>query len=331
MIKSAKAYGMVPSDLLVVGAISEALEDMRRNPWLLDYCFNWFAADELTLKYYGDSEKQRAKDWFLKTKIWVTMSTRMDEPKFPLISVNLQSSIEDTATLGDVNYETIEDVEPTEISLTPQIVLGPFTPANFVSDTGVVTLPEGLTTETVFEGQVFVDSKSNTGYPILAIIDDTSFTIEEDVEANFINAYIAPIDSFYVASLQSCSFKQTYSIKCFAQNEPVYVTYLIAILRFILLRYKQTLLEGRGFDRSTIVTQGLYAANQILNVERSFGQDVTLTGYVREYWPELISSEFQGVKVSGLDIIGGSNTPLALIDEAAAQGWGTIDDEEEES
>lgn len=312
---------------MIVGAISAAIDDLRKNPWLLDYCFAWFAHDDLTKGIYGDKEVARAKEWFLKHKIFVTSSFRMDAPVFPVVSVNLISSTEDAGTLADVNYDTTEEVEAEDLSLPTQIVSGPFTPQEYDSTTGLVTLPDGFTTDDVFAGQVLVDKATNIGYTINEVINSTSFKIDEDISANFINSYIAPIDSFYITQLESCLFRHTYSIKCFAQSEPIQTMYLHTLIRFILLRYKEVFLEARGFDRSTITSTGIYLAQDLLGVENTFGQDINLTGYCREYWPKIIGPAMQGIKIHRVDIIGGTATPDSMLNEIDEQGWGMEGDE----
>lgn len=57
------------------------------------------------------------------------MNYRTADVVYPIISIGLQSSTEVSATLGDVNYDTQELVDPHEITVTPQIVLGPFSAA----------------------------------------------------------------------------------------------------------------------------------------------------------------------------------------------------------
>lgn len=223
MIKSIYAHGMVPSDILIRGAVVAGLEDLRKNTFLLDYVFMWYRNDDLTNKTYGDTERQRAKNWFLNTEIFVSMNYRADDVKFPLVSIGLQSSSEDMATLGDINFDTREDVPSSEVSTAPNLLLGPLTPLSYDSVTGIVTLADNLTTENVFENAIFVDTTSGIGYPIIQVNDGNTFKIATDIVANFTNSFIAPIDNFYVASLESCLFKQTFSIKVFAQGEPLHV------------------------------------------------------------------------------------------------------------
>ncbi len=320
MIKSQSSHGMVPSDILIRGAIVAGLDDLRKNPFLLDYIFMWYSNDDLTRGTYGDTERQRAKNWFLKNEIFVSMNYRADDVKFPLVSIGLQSSSEDLSTLADVNYETQEDVPSEEVTTAPDILLGPFTPKSYNSTTGLVTLPDNLTTDNVFENTILVNTATNTGYPITQVSAGGTFLITPRITANFTNCYVAPIDSFYVATLESCLFKQTFSIKVFAQSEPVFVLYLQSIIEFILLRYKETLLEGRGFDRSTISTGPLYNYTET-DKEMVYVRDITLNGYVRQYWPKLISPKIQGIKIHGIQIIGGTLTPPSMLADVEKQGW----------
>lgn len=320
MIDSPYSLGMVPTDLLIKKAIEAAFEDMRANPFLLDYCFAFFKNDDLTSKEFGDKERNRAKEWFLSTKIAVSMDYRIGDPTFPLVTVSLQNSTEDFATLADINSDVSEEVPASEVSVNPQIILGPFSPKVYDSTTGIVTLPDNLNTDDVFEDMIYTSSANNNGYVIREVIDASNFRIDEDVVDNFTNSYVAPISSFYVTQLESVQFRQVYTIKCFVQNDPLYLLYLNAVTEFALLRYRQTLLEARGFMRSTISSGSFYQFKDT-GSDLVFGRDITLTGFVFQTWPKLISSGTNGVQISGINILSNSVTPLNLMDE---QGWDTI-------
>lgn len=321
MIKSNVAFGIVPTDLLIVEAIKAALDDIRKNPNLLDWCFNWFLNDDLTKKVYGAKELMRPKEWFLKHEINVAPSIRLGDPKLPLVSVNLKNITEDDATLGDVNFDTQEEVPASEVSISPQISLGPFTPQEYDPTTGLVVLPDGETTSVLFAGMILVDTVNNVGYRIEDIVDTTSFKIEIGVNANFTNAYIAPMDSFMVAKIESIVFRHNYVINCFAANEPIYASYLHSIVKFAILRYKESLLERRGFDRTSINSTGIYQVKEFGTAEFVFSQDINMTGYVREYWPKLIDQKIQGIKLNGIEFIGGLVTPSPMLGDVEAQGW----------
>ena len=54
---------------------------------------------------------------------------------------------------------------------------------------------------------------------------------------------------------------------------------------FMLLRYKQDLLEARGFERSTISSSQAQRDNSSEN-ELFFNRYMSITGYVRHSWPK---------------------------------------------
>lgn len=334
MIKSSKAFGMMPEDLLVAGAISKGFEDLKNNPYLLDYCFNWLSNDSLTKDLYGDKEKERIKKWFLNTKFIISPSTlREDELRFPLIAIHLESSVDDAATLGDVHYDTTDEVpesESGEMRVQPNIIIGPFTPKTYDTTTGLIVLPDGLNTNGLFANQILVDKINKNGYPILEINGSDSFLIEKGTVANFTDAYVAPIDSFTVVSLESIVMKQTYSIGCYIQNEPQLIMYLSTIVRFIIHRYKEILLEERGFERTSVSMTGPYLANGKFpgypEGEQLFGQNFTVTGYVRETWPKAISPKIQGINIKGIKYLGGTSTPDSYLKQVEDQGWWQFED-----
>lgn len=65
MINPPIATGIVSGDILIQAGIQAALDDIRQNPWLLDYVYAWLPADDLTKNAYCDSERTVAKKWVL--------------------------------------------------------------------------------------------------------------------------------------------------------------------------------------------------------------------------------------------------------------------------
>ena len=99
--------------------------------------------------------------------------------------------------------------------------------------------------------------------------------------------------------------------------------YLHSIVQFILLRYKQAFLEERGFDRSTISSGPIYQYTGGQNIAELFwSRDITINGYCRQYWPKIITSKLNGIKLNGIEIIGEPSTPKALLPQIHEQGWG---------
>lgn len=319
--------GILQSDILIRTAIMEALDEVRKTPWLLDFVFSWMVSDELTRSQYGEKELDEAKRWFLNSEIIVTMSYRVDRPQLPCIAIELIDSVEDVATLGDVNLEgPYEEIDGTETVIQPQPVLGPFTPKSYNSSTGKITLPDNLNTIQIFEGNIIFDIKTNKGYQIISIYDDSSFFINPGVNANFTKAYIAPLSSLYTVALESLSFRENYRLRCYVNTAPVHLTFLHSILLFQMLRKKEDLLEGRGFERSTINSGPIGAWEGEGNVELTWYRDITTTGYVRQYWPKKITPKLDGINF-GIKIMDSGSTPPSIQDQVINQGWELEDDQ----
>lgn len=319
MINSQIAHGFVPSDLLIQSAIKYAIADIRANPHLLDYCFNWMANDDLTNKIYGDKEKQTAKDWVLSHEIFVSMNYRTDDPKFPMISIGLNSSVEDTSILSDVNSTSQEDIVTKEVLEINKYILGPFNPESYNSITGELVFPEDFDTNKIVPGMTLYSYKSNVGIPILEVVDTRTIIIQPQVTIDLSIIYVAPRNKITTVTLESCIFKEAYSIRCLVQGDPLQLLYLHTLLVFILMRYKEELFEKRGFDRSTVSSGPITVDTS--EPQYIYARDVNIVGFVRQYWPKAFSIQAQGFEVNGLKVIAGIQTPDNKLNEARDQRW----------
>lgn len=282
-----KAYGIFQSDVIIRSAIMAALTHLRQNPWLLDYVFASLLKDPLTEQAYGAKEVANAKAWFLATDIPVIMDTRIGEPKLPAISIGLVESKETEATLADKHYDTQED-SPTSWP----VLAGPFTPKyNMVS--GEITLTDNVINQVggILPGMFILDSEGHC-HTILNV-NGNVITINP-LMADFTNAYIKDAKPIMVTDLESLNFRETYRIGCHVQGEPVLLTYLHSIVVFILLAYKEALLEARGFERSEI-SSGEFARNSNIDPENAYSRVLSITGYARSYWPKTAFMRIRGI------------------------------------
>lgn len=282
-----RPYGILQSDVLIRSAIVQAIYELRANPWLLDYCFAYLRYDDLTKEAYGPKEIEEAKKWFLSTNIDVRLAELAEEPKFPMINIQLSESQEDRATLGDVHYDPIIEEDPYLVGQTPETIYGPFTPSSYDPETGIMTLP---TLTRMEEGQILFDNRSNTGYPIEEIIPPFSIRIAKGILGDFRDATVIPRFSTRLVEMESLMFRETYTMGVHASGHHRFTLYLHSILVFILLRWKQALLEARGFERTTIGS-GILGQNEYFSggPEVVYSRTVQITGYVRQYWPKLIT------------------------------------------
>lgn len=317
------ALGIHQSDVIIKSAITTALENIRSNPWLLDYCFANLPQDSLTAEKYGLKSVEQAKNWFLNTKIPVFVIPRLDEAKLPAISIQLQSSQEAETTLSDVHYQVTEDAT----YIQRPALTDPFTPESYVPSTGVMTLTEAVAEDLVLGVGLFVVTKTGNEYEITEILDDRSFVLRTNINDDFGDVVIKGPQASYVASLESASYKETYVIGCHVSSEPIHCVYLHSILKFALLVYKQALLEARGFERTTINSTDLRAESGWEGAETAFARYLQVTGFVRQYWPKDISPKITAVEFQ---------PRISDIPEAAANDeefnslpWLGVDDEED--
>lgn len=287
-----EALGIFQSDIVVRTAIVAGLADLRENPALLDYVFASLPRDPLTYKVYGEEQVKMAKDWFLTQDIPVFMNTRLDESKVPCITIAVQSSSESAQTLGDVHYQTVE-IDHDESVI---VYGGPYTPLNYVASTGTMTMRSDFTLE-VFPGQLVKDRNGKT-HEILDVLDPYTIVVEENANANFAGMYVVSAPQKRQVSIEAVEFRESFEIGCHALGEPAYLTYLHSILLFILLRYKEELLEARGLTRTTL-SSGPVTLNQSFNVSQPvFTRMTTLTGFVHQYWPKFFATPYVGVEAT---------------------------------
>lgn len=311
MYSKSRAYGIFQGDIIIRTALVAALNDLRRNPWALDYVFSSLDKDELTKNVYGQKEIDKAKQWFLATDIPVVNALRVDNIRLPCISVSLQESGEQENTLADKNYTTEEiydDVYP--------ILFGPFAALSYDATTGEMVMPPEL----------------------IAVVPPNEGMLVEDVQGNIFTilqaegekAWFAP-DSLISSSklwlksrfpqkvqLESVNFRESYVIGCHSRGEPYECLYLHSIVLFALLRYRQEFLEKRGFERSAVSSTDL-RINDSFDAEVVFSRFVTINGVTRQYWPKNILGAVESVVVRDVETGPKSNNVLL---EQEVWGWG---------
>jgi hypothetical protein len=292
--------GIHQSDVIIRSAIIAAMADVRANPWLLDYVFASLPKDPLTMKEYGEREIDAAKKWFMSTNIPVFMSTRVDEVKLPAISISLLESTEAETTLSDTHYQVQEDND----SAWPALA-GPFSPTEYSAATGIMKVPDlGII---LAPGMVVVDSIGRA-HDILEVPDADTIQIKAGTVADFSGAYLKGARPSFIAQLESVVMKETYSIGCHVDSEQTHLTWLHSILTFILLRYKETLLEARGFERTQINSSD-FRRNESFESEFVFSRHLNITGYVRQVWPKAIKPKITATAITPLMISDSGKLP----------------------
>lgn len=315
-----EAQGIFIGDTVIRHALLIGLQDLRNHPWQLEIVFRSLLDDPYTINTYGAKEISKAINWFLSVNVPVIWDVNLQSaPSLPCITIGMQDSNEVEATLGDVHYLPSESTQATW-----EPVGSKFT-ADYDPTTGLVT----PSAEVVMNTQmVFVDGAGNS-YPILSVNEDnTAFYIQTGLVTNFSNCVLKWSTSKLSVQLESLSFKETYTIGSHAQGEGYYLLYLDAITLYCLLRYKKTLLEGRGFERTTIArTKVMKSALAPEGTENVWCRFINLSGFVRNYWAvqpseRIVSAGFATpVDPEGLRVSAVGHAPTTFIGDGDDPPW----------
>lgn len=322
-------------DVIIFEAISRGLEDLRKNPWLIDDVFSSLNSIPIKDKY-GQKEIDAAKNWFLNNKIEINLRFRNDKDQFPCVTIALGSSNEkeEMKHLGDLST-TVENLMPNQIGKPIGYILKPFVPESYDPATGFVKYPEGLNPRGVRSGQVLVDPDTAEGYVIIDISGEGLF-IEPGLNLTFSKCGVIPKFQTYRVRREHTFFQESYSIGCHVHGDPNSLIWLHSIVLYCILRYRESLLEGQCFTQSSVsssdlVENGAFSGPSGDNV---FSRYITLTGQVENTWlktpkrvleaVELAEHENEGIR-SGIKILSNLDSPDELDTEDDL--WTTIKDD----
>lgn len=327
------------TETIILTALRVALNDLRRNDFLIDDIMCQFKTDKYLKNAYAN-QTDRMKD-FLKRQINVSSNERLpDYAKLPAIVLNIGDGVEDQSKQGLGDSPIFEDVSVDAlqgaIKDPPNLILGPTTPESYDSNTGVLTFTDALPNN-VFEGQLVNDTINNKSYVITLVLDQFSVEISTGLKANFTNMTISPQFPKYKNLVNTIWFYETYKISCFS-TDPNELLFLYSIVLYILGRYKKTLLEARNFEITTHSYSQVY--NPLPPGESSnllWARDITIRGRVAHTFIQSTSPAIEGLGTELLiDPTGGNaafNTPSVTPPgtynpQVKDQGWEMINDPE---
>lgn len=310
---------ILQTDILIRTMIEAGINDLRKNPWVLDDVFGGLAQDPLSKVEYGYKEVKAAKDWFLQCNIAVYLPFRVDNPVTPCVSIMEKPKSEraDRASLSDDG--SIEDYEPRRATSQPQYVIPPFNPAGYDPSEGIVTLPEGTTTDLLAPGLFLVSKKTGKAYVIKKILGSQDFSISEGVSDDFDEAYIVPPTALWNLHRENAYLSESYDVGCHASGDPVTTMWLRQLIMYIMFRYREAYLEARGWEISSL-SAGPIAPNPVFAGDKVYSCVVSLEGTVEANWIKFIAPKLYQAKGEIL-IADGPKTPKAYETQVKDQGW----------
>lgn len=272
--------GIFQGDVVVRAAIIRAMDLVRDDPDLLNSVFESLTEDDVTRDTYGEAQVKLARDWFMETNIPVFMNFRVAEEAIPCITISLQESQEADQTHGDVHYVP-QELSPGDWP----VVVGPFTPTGYSAFSGIMALPDSVMGDSTIAAGMLVQTRAGRQYPVTQNLGDNEIALKPLTADDFTDAVIlGPTDRF-VTTIESVTFRESYQIGIHVLAEPENLLYLHSIVQFMLLRYKQDLLERRGFERTQLSSTD-FRRNMDFENENVFSRFMTITGYARHYWPK---------------------------------------------
>ena len=132
---------------------------------------------------------------------------------------------------------------------------------------------------------MLVVTRDGHEYPVMQNLGDDEISLKPYTTDDFTGAVIKWDGDQQSTTIESVTFKEVYQLGIHVLGEPSYLLYLHSIVQFMLLRYKQDLLETRGYERSSIASTD-FRRNQEFENELVYSRYITLTGYARHYWPK---------------------------------------------
>lgn len=278
--------GIFQGDIIIKTAIELGIEDMRKNPWLVDHMLSDLVNISYFTDKYGQKQIDACKEWLNNNQIDVYMRGRDDKDRLPCVTIQMGGSDEkeEMKLMADQSTEKIA-LLPNKIGKPIPYVIKPFTPVGYDDSTGELSLDDSIDLAGVSVGMILVNPANGQGYVILDITPN-GITIEAGMEIVASQFGIVSQFQYYEARIEHSFFAESYIIKCHAHGDPQNVLFLWSIIKYSILRYRESLLEANGFAQSSI-NSGPPDFDESFTTnggEKAWTRFITLSGQVENSW-----------------------------------------------
>jgi hypothetical protein len=324
--------------------LEENLEQIKKNPWLIDHILWDFTHSQFLKTKFGEKQVRACKEWFETNNINIFHQFVKDKEKFPCIAITLGSSAEtqEYRTMGDVSQHTI-GLAPTEVGQKIPYVVSPFIPYGYDPVTGEVGVPQGIDIAPVSAGMILLNPVTGNGTPVVSINGQNIF-IKPGVELDASQLGVVPQYRYFQTRLGRSFFQETWNLTC-ATNDPQTLLWLHSIVIFGLLRYREFMehngiLEITNFSSTDIFNADFSNAEG----EEIYCRQITITNKVEQTWPRDLHKKIESVIfrdtnpqavtvadpqgfVGGIRVVSNLTTPPL---EQNQTTWYTVDKEDED-
>ncbi len=317
--------GIFQGDIIIKTAIDLGIDDMKKNEWLIDHMLIDLLKNPYLKEKYGEKQIEACKEWFRNAQIDVYMRAREDKDRLPCVTIQMGPSNEkpEMKTMADQSTEKAV-LLPNKIGKPIPYIIKPFTPTGYDEHTGIVSVPDSVDLAIVNAGMVLVNPATGEGYLVHGV-EEGGIEIEANLTVNASQLGVVPQYQFYVARVEHSFFDETYMIGCHAHGDTQNVLFLWSIVKYSILRYRESLLEANGFAESTISSAGpdFDEAFTTVGGEKAWARFMTLNGQTENSWVKaphrvleagVLRKRTSDGYIGGISVL--SNTDPVIIDKA---------------
>ena len=243
-------------DIRIKTAIELGLEDIKKNPWLLNDILGDTVANQYLRERYS-SQISSCTQWLENNRINVVFSMREDRLEFPAISIELGSSNEKTEMkhMGDLSYEKVH-LYPNEINRPVPYIVPPSS-GSYDPTLGLFTFSGTVSLLAVSPGQALVDPSTGTAYIAQSVPSANQVQLLTGLSLNATLYGVIPEYRYFETRVGHTFMQEEYNIVCHGLDQQT-LLWLHSIVVYSLLRYRQTLLEADGGAESIIKSTKMY-------------------------------------------------------------------------
>jgi hypothetical protein len=181
-----------------------------------------------------------------------------DKLEFPAVTIELGSVDEkmDMRHLADLSTEAVT-LYPNTINKPIAYLVRP-TAGSYDPTTGTFTFASAVDLSTIVPGQVLVDPSTGNGYVIKSVKSATEIGLLLNLTLSAPTYAIIPQFQAYQARVGHAFMQENYSVTCHGMDQQT-TLWLHSIVMYLLLRYRQSLLEAQGGAESIIRSTKMYA------------------------------------------------------------------------
>ena len=327
--------GIWQGDIFIKLAIDLGIEDMRKNPWLINHMLEDLTINPYTKEKYGNKQVDACREWLLNNQIDTYMKPRDDRDRTPCVTITMGTSNEkpDMKTEGDLSPFT-KVLYPNEIGKPIPYVIKPFIPTDYNELTGGLSVPDTVDLSLIAPKMILVNPVSGIGY-IIQYVRSGQIFIGPNQEVNASELGVIPQFQHYEARIERSFFEESYAIECHAHGDMLTLSWLHSIVLYSLLRYRQSLLEANGFAESIIGSgpPGLNMEWSTEGGEKIYSRSINLVGQVMNSWVKAPHRIIENVRlgeqvdcnfINGIKILTNLTSPSFI--QPKEELWTTIED-----